>query len=120
MRCLASSPKRLAPLGSPPLRTRRDSVPRRQFKEEPRAWSQIAVVRAGRRSGGREFRAERGAARLPGEAAWDEGSIFPVDTLRRAAALGFGGIKVREDLGGAALGHLDSTIIIEELAQGCT
>jgi alkylation response protein AidB-like acyl-CoA dehydrogenase len=60
------------------------------------------------------------AEMMPRAAAWDEGAIFPVDALRRAAAVGFGGIKVREDLGGAALGHLDSTIIIEELAQGCT
>ena len=52
--------------------------------------------------------------------AWDEGSIFPVETLRRGAALGFGGIYVREDVGGAALDRLDATIIFEELAQGCT
>jgi alkylation response protein AidB-like acyl-CoA dehydrogenase len=60
------------------------------------------------------------AEMMPHAAAWDESAIFPVDTLRRAAALGFGGMKVREELGGAALGHLDATIIFEELAQGCT
>jgi alkylation response protein AidB-like acyl-CoA dehydrogenase len=57
---------------------------------------------------------------MPHAAHWDEGSIFPVDALRRAAALGFGGINVREDVGGSALGRLDATIIFEELAQGCT
>jgi hypothetical protein len=57
---------------------------------------------------------------MPHAAAWDEGAILPVDMLRRAAALGFGGMKVREELGGAALGHLDATIIFEELTQGCT
>jgi alkylation response protein AidB-like acyl-CoA dehydrogenase len=57
---------------------------------------------------------------MPQAPAWDEGSIFPVETLRRGAKLGFGGIYVREDVGGAALDRLDATIIFEELAQGCT
>lgn len=51
---------------------------------------------------------------------WDAEAIFPVDTLRRAAALGFGGIYVRDDVGGSALTRLDATLIFEELAQGCT
>jgi alkylation response protein AidB-like acyl-CoA dehydrogenase len=51
---------------------------------------------------------------------WDEGEVFPVETLRKAAALGFGGIYVREDVGGSALSRLDAAIIFEELAQGCT
>lgn len=51
---------------------------------------------------------------------WDENSIFPVDTLRQAAALGFGGIYVREDVGGSALSRTDAAIIFEELAKGCT
>ena len=38
----------------------------------------------------------------------------------KAAALGFGGIYVKEDVGGSALSRLDATIIFEELAQGCT
>jgi alkylation response protein AidB-like acyl-CoA dehydrogenase len=50
---------------------------------------------------------------------WDENEIFPVETLRKAAALGFGGIYVHEDVGGSALTRLDATIIFEELAQGC-
>ena len=60
------------------------------------------------------------AEMMPHAAAWDEGAIFPVDTLRRAAALGFGGIYVREDAGGSALGRLDAALLFEELAQGCT
>ncbi len=56
---------------------------------------------------------------MPRAAAWDDGAIFPVETLRRAAALGFGGIYVREDVGGSALDRLDATLIFEELAQGC-
>src|ERR1041384_2955629 len=57
---------------------------------------------------------------MPHARDWDENSTFPVDVLRRAAALGFGGIYVKEDVGGAALSRLDATIIFEELAQGCT
>jgi alkylation response protein AidB-like acyl-CoA dehydrogenase len=51
---------------------------------------------------------------------WDEQETFPVETLRAAAALGFGGIYVKDDVGGSALSRLDATIIFEELAQGCT
>src|SRR5215472_11900716 len=51
---------------------------------------------------------------------WDEGEIFPVEAMRKAAVLGFGGIYVKEDVGGSALSRLDATIIFEELAQGCT
>src|SRR3954468_4002633 len=51
---------------------------------------------------------------------WDENETFPVAELRRAAGLGFGGIYVKDDVGGSALSRLDATIIFEELAQGCT
>src|ERR1043166_8353791 len=51
---------------------------------------------------------------------WDENETFPVPELRQAAALGFGGIYVKDDVGGSALSRLDATIIFEELAQGCT
>ncbi|WP_346895998.1 acyl-CoA dehydrogenase family protein [uncultured Roseibium sp.] len=51
---------------------------------------------------------------------WDESSLFPVDTLRKAAELGFGGIYVREDVGGSGLTRTDAAIIFEELAKGCT
>jgi alkylation response protein AidB-like acyl-CoA dehydrogenase len=50
---------------------------------------------------------------------WDAGSIFPEETLRRAAALGFGGIYVRDDVGGSGLTRLDAALIFEELAKGC-
>src|SRR3954467_8673040 len=56
---------------------------------------------------------------MPHARDWDENSTFPVETLRKAAALGFGGIYVKEDVGGSALTRLDATIIFEELAQGC-
>jgi alkylation response protein AidB-like acyl-CoA dehydrogenase len=57
---------------------------------------------------------------MPNARAWDEGEIFPVGALRKAAAFGFGGIYVKEDVGGSALSRLDAALIFEELAQGCT
>jgi hypothetical protein len=51
---------------------------------------------------------------------WDEKYIFPIESLRKAASLGFGGMYVRDDVGGSALTRLDAAIIFEELAQGCT
>jgi alkylation response protein AidB-like acyl-CoA dehydrogenase len=56
---------------------------------------------------------------MPFAGQWDEEEIFPVDTLRAAAALGFGGIYVGADHGGSALTRLDAVLIFEELAQGC-
>jgi alkylation response protein AidB-like acyl-CoA dehydrogenase len=57
---------------------------------------------------------------MPHARDWDEGEVFPVETLRQAAALGFGGIYVKDDVGGSALTRLDAALIFEELAQGCT
>eukprot|EP00761_Pharyngomonas_kirbyi_P007131 gb/GECH01007140.1/.p1 GENE.gb/GECH01007140.1/~~gb/GECH01007140.1/.p1 ORF type:complete len:432 (+),score=107.59 gb/GECH01007140.1/:1-1296(+) len=56
----------------------------------------------------------------PRAAEWDEKKEFPVDTLRKAAELGFGGVYVSEDVGGIGLGRLDASIIFEQLATGCT
>jgi hypothetical protein len=56
---------------------------------------------------------------MPFAREWDEQETFPVEALRRAAALGFAGIYVRDDVGGTALSRLDATIIFEQLAQGC-
>ncbi len=57
---------------------------------------------------------------MPFAREWDENEIFPVEALRKAAALGFGGIYVRDDVGGSDLANLDAILIFEELAQGCT
>jgi alkylation response protein AidB-like acyl-CoA dehydrogenase len=59
-------------------------------------------------------------ALAPHAAAWDEHHVFPVETLRQAAGLGFGGIYVGEDVGGSGLTRLDAAILFEELAAGCT
>ncbi|MCX8498179.1 MAG: acyl-CoA dehydrogenase family protein, partial [Caulobacteraceae bacterium] len=54
----------------------------------------------------------------PFSAQWDEESHFPVDVMRKAAALGFAGIYVREDVGGTGLGRLDAALIFEALSKG--
>ncbi|MET1414961.1 acyl-CoA dehydrogenase family protein [Roseibium sp. HPY-6] len=56
----------------------------------------------------------------PNAKQWDEDSVFPVPTLRKAAELGFGGIYVTEEVGGSALSRLDAALIFEELSKGCT
>ncbi|XP_071527247.1 isobutyryl-CoA dehydrogenase, mitochondrial-like [Panulirus ornatus] len=57
---------------------------------------------------------------LPNMALWDEKELFPVDTMRAAAALGFGAIYAGEEFGGTGLSRLDASIIFEALSQGCT
>jgi alkylation response protein AidB-like acyl-CoA dehydrogenase len=59
------------------------------------------------------------AEMAPFAARWDEEKIFPVDTLRQAAALGFAAIYVREEHGGTGLGRTEAALIFEELARGC-
>ncbi|MDO9338346.1 MAG: isobutyryl-CoA dehydrogenase [Caulobacter sp.] len=55
----------------------------------------------------------------PHAARWDEESHFPVDVLRQAAALGFAGVYVQEDVGGSGLSRLDASLIFEALSYGC-
>uniref|UniRef100_A0A670JSH5 Acyl-CoA dehydrogenase family member 8 n=1 Tax=Podarcis muralis TaxID=64176 RepID=A0A670JSH5_PODMU len=55
----------------------------------------------------------------PHMAEWDEKEIFPVETVRKAAQLGFGGIYVQPDVGGSGLSRLDTSIIFEALSTGC-
>jgi alkylation response protein AidB-like acyl-CoA dehydrogenase len=50
---------------------------------------------------------------------WDEKHIFPRDTIREAAALGFGSIYVSEESGGIGLGRLEAALIMEAMAYGC-
>jgi alkylation response protein AidB-like acyl-CoA dehydrogenase len=56
----------------------------------------------------------------PHAADWDRNHFFPVETLRKAAALGLAGIYVREDVGGSALTRLDAALVFEALSAGCT
>ncbi|XP_066564252.1 isobutyryl-CoA dehydrogenase, mitochondrial isoform X3 [Amia ocellicauda] len=55
----------------------------------------------------------------PYMAEWDQKEIFPVDTMRKAAQLGFGGIYVQPDVGGSGLTRLDTSLIFEALSTGC-
>ena len=55
----------------------------------------------------------------PFAAKWDEECIFPSQTLKQAAQLGFGGIYCSEDWGGSGLGRLEATVIFEELSTAC-
>lgn len=50
---------------------------------------------------------------------WDRDKHFPVETFREAAALGMGGIYIRDDAGGSGLGRLEAALIFEALAGGC-
>ncbi|KAL0627221.1 Isobutyryl-CoA dehydrogenase, mitochondrial [Plecturocebus cupreus] len=56
----------------------------------------------------------------PNMAEWDQKELFPVDVMRKAAQLGFGGVYVRTDVGGSGLSRLDTSVIFEALATGCT
>ena len=77
-----------------------------QLSEEQRAFRDMA----------RDFTSGEIA---PHAAAWDEACSFPVEALRKAAALGLAGIYVRDDVGGSQLSRLDAAIVLEELAAGC-
>lgn len=72
---------------------------------------QIAV-----RDMARAFAAEKIA---PYALKWDEEKHFPVEVMREAAALGMGGIYIRDDVGGSALTRFDAALIFEALATGC-
>lgn len=50
---------------------------------------------------------------------WDEKHVFPRDTLRAAAELGFGAIYVSEESGRIGLGRLEAALIMEAMAYGC-
>ncbi len=55
----------------------------------------------------------------PHAAHWDEHHVFPVETIRAAAALGFGAIYVSEANGGIGLGRIEAALIMEAMAYGC-
>ena len=56
----------------------------------------------------------------PNAAEWDAQSIFPKDALRQAGELGFMGMYTPEAAGGLGMARLDASLIVEELAKGCT
>ena len=64
----------------------------------------------------RRFTADR---ITPHAAEWDEQHIFPRDTIKAAAELGFAAIYVSEESGGINLGRLEAALIMEAMAYGC-
>ncbi|MGC2659815.1 MAG: acyl-CoA dehydrogenase family protein [Bryobacteraceae bacterium] len=48
---------------------------------------------------------------------WDEDQIFPLEVVKKAGQLGLLGAIFPEELGGAGLGYIDYSLIIEELAR---
>jgi alkylation response protein AidB-like acyl-CoA dehydrogenase len=64
----------------------------------------------------RRFTADR---ITPHAAEWDEKHIFPRDTIKAAAELGFAAIYVSEESGGIALGRLEAALIMEAMSYGC-
>jgi alkylation response protein AidB-like acyl-CoA dehydrogenase len=48
---------------------------------------------------------------------WDEAQIFPLEVIKHCGQLGYLGAIFPEELGGAALGYIEYSIIIEELAR---
>ncbi|MFM9978235.1 MAG: acyl-CoA dehydrogenase family protein [Sphingomonadaceae bacterium] len=64
----------------------------------------------------RKFTAD---AITPHAGEWDEHHLFPVETIRASAELGFGAIYVSEESGGIGLGRLEAALIMEAMAYGC-
>ncbi len=48
---------------------------------------------------------------------WDEGQVFPLEVIRKLGKLGYLGAIFPEELGGAGLGYIEYSIIIEELSR---
>ena len=48
---------------------------------------------------------------------WDEAQTFPLEVIRKLGHLGYMGAIFPEDMGGAGLGYIEYSIIIEELSR---
>ena len=48
---------------------------------------------------------------------WDEDQIFPLKAIKKAGELGYLGAIFPEELGGAGLGYVEYSIIVEELSR---
>lgn len=55
----------------------------------------------------------------PGAAARDESHEFPAAIVKKLAELGFMGVAIPEELGGAGLDHLCYVIAMEEISRAC-
>lgn len=59
-------------------------------------------------------------ALAPNAQEWDQTSFFPKQIFKEAGKLGFMAMYIPEEHHGIGLSRLDSTLIMEELAAGCT
>lgn len=55
----------------------------------------------------------------PNALAWEKAETIPKDLWPKLAELGFGGLYVREQSGGAGLSRLDATLVFEALSMAC-
>ena len=58
-------------------------------------------------------------ALLPGAAERDEEAAFPDDLVREMSELGFMGIAVPEEYGGAGMDYVSYAVAVEEVSAGC-
>jgi alkylation response protein AidB-like acyl-CoA dehydrogenase len=65
----------------------------------------------------RTVRAFAEAEILPHVMEWDEASQFPTELVPKLAEMGFMGVIVPEQYGGAGMGYIEYAIIIEELSR---
>jgi alkylation response protein AidB-like acyl-CoA dehydrogenase len=56
----------------------------------------------------------------PNAAKWDAEAIWPLAAMQQAGELGFCGLYANPEWGGLGLSRLDSSLIFEQLAMGCT
>ncbi|HLV48124.1 MAG TPA: acyl-CoA dehydrogenase family protein [Aliidiomarina sp.] len=56
----------------------------------------------------------------PHAAQWDKDHHFPIEVFRKAGEMGFMGMYTPESAGGFGMTRLDSALIFEQLAMGCT
>ena len=56
----------------------------------------------------------------PFAAQWDREHHFPIEVIKKAGELGFCSLYTPQQAGGLGLSRLDSSIIFEQLAKGCT
>lgn len=73
---------------------------------------QIELYNAARNFANNEF--------LPIMQEHDEKCELPIEAMRKAASLGFGGVYMKEDVGGTGLNRLETTLVYEGLSTGDT
>jgi len=65
----------------------------------------------------REVREFAAAEIAPHVMEWDENQIFPLEVVKKLGQLGYMGVIFPEEYGGAGLGYVEYSIVIEELSR---